>query len=848
MPVLYTYGATITASIAEFQSYSAIRYSPTDSTTPVSLVVTGTGWIDLSKLLGLQAAHIQAGEGVYTITAGGGNDVMVGSSGFDDLRGVDGDDRLYGGEWQDFLRGGLGNDLLYGGAGNDTLDDKDGSNRLFGGEGDDLLFVGEEAGLLRGTSTLYGGTGNDRISITQAYGSLDHIFGGKGWDTVTLVATHEPWHGFVVPAGIDIEVFTGGLSGSAELVNDVYDFSRTIVDHIIVSGGGGDDVIRFGRGYGSAYGGDGNDTIFCADEGGGIDPGAGRDVIHGGAGNDDLYETVSDFLEDRFYSGGGHDILYISGSETILTGFDFGRLGRWSEIWMNGRHLGDENANLMDASAVHSEGDELWILGNGGNDTITGSRYDHNALNGGDGDDVLTGGRSDDFFWGGTGADRMAGGRGEDSYVVDNSRDVIIETAQGGYDIVKISAKFYRLSANVEGWNLIGDQNTTLIGNDGAEYVTLESGTGSDLIRLGGGNDTLMRGARGGDGLVAYGGLGDDRMLGSLSAATLYGGGGNDSLLGGAHDALLFGGDGDDTIDGSGGNDVLRGGAGHDLLYGGGGDDFYFLDADDTIFTDFPDPGIDTVEADFRSWTMVGGIDSFISSAKGAVTITGNDLANRIETTKYADTIFGGSNDTMAGGAGNDFYYVNGGGIKVIEEAGGGYDHVVISGPGYRMNPNVEWLTFSDWARPGTRVDIVAGNRLNNLIEIQNCAFLVKLDAGAGNDTLQIGVGEVEITGGAGADEIAILDLFVDQMHFTFTDFETGTDRIILQGRYFGLQKGRLDSDLFHLGTGTRHGFVYDQDSGLLYFNFPGNDPDYSFAVAQFSDHAALSASDFSVV
>lgn len=850
MSVLYTYGATITASIAEFQSYSAIRYSPTDSTTPVSLVVTGAGWIDLSKILGPQAAQIQSGEGVYLITAGSGNDVMVGSSDYDYLRGVDGDDRLYGGDFGDILSGDLGNDLLYGGAGNDTLDDRDGSNRLFGGAGNDVIGAGYEIGPLRGTSTIYGGEGNDRILLSQSYTSLDHIFGGMGQDTLSFTSTPFSAHGFVVGPGHDIEVFAGVLYGASDTAADVYDFSSAVVDHIYISAGGGDDLIRFGRGYGSAAGGDGDDTIYGARGGGQIAGGAGRDLIYGGAGNETFLMSSGDILADTIYGGGGHDTLEIAGSETILTGFDFSRLGPWSEIWMNGRYLGDENGNLMDASAAHSVGDELWILGNGGNDTLTGSRYDHNALNGGDGDDVLTGGRSDDFFWGGSGADRMEGRRGEDIYYVDNSRDVIIETATGGYDFVKISTRFYRLSANVEDWSVIGDQDSTLIGNDGREYVTLLSGTGSDLIYLDGGNDTLMSDARLGDGLVAYGGLGDDRMLANLSAATLYGGGGNDSLQGGLHDSLLFGGDGDDTISGGGGNDVLRGGAGNDYFVPSRGDDFYFLDAGDILdFGSSGDRGIDTVQANFRSWTMVNGIDKFISTATGAVSITGNDEANRIETTKYADTIIGGSHDTMVGGAGNDFYFVNGGGIRVIEKAHGGYDHVVVFGPGYKMDPNVEWLTFDDWARPGPRVDVLAGNALSNLIEIGSSGFLIKLDAGAGNDTIQSGAGEIEITGGAGADVFRFVDLYADQFHVTFHDFTTGSDKIVLQGKYFGLgDRGQLESRLFHLGASTANGFVYDKETGLLSFNFPGNDPAYSFSIAWLSDHATLSASDFLIV
>ena len=46
MTLLYTYGQTISLTIAGYNQYTAIRYSPTDATTPVDLVLTDGGYMD----------------------------------------------------------------------------------------------------------------------------------------------------------------------------------------------------------------------------------------------------------------------------------------------------------------------------------------------------------------------------------------------------------------------------------------------------------------------------------------------------------------------------------------------------------------------------------------------------------------------------------------------------------------------------------------------------------------------------------------------------------------------------------------------------------------------------------
>jgi Ca2+-binding RTX toxin-like protein len=115
---------------------------------------------------------------------------------------------------------------------------------------------------------------------------------------------------------------------------------------------------------------------------------------------------------------------------------------------------------------------------------------------------------------------------------------------------------------------------STGAGNDEVYFSTsLAAGqfpAGSTIIDTGPGNDLIdLTGMHPGLGQQqAFGGEGDDRLLGSVRADILDGGGGRDSLMGG---------DGNDTLRGGDGNDVLVGGAGADILEGGAGRDQFVL-------------------------------------------------------------------------------------------------------------------------------------------------------------------------------------------------------------------------------------------------------------------------------
>ncbi len=103
--------------------------------------------------------------------------------------------------------------------------------------------------------------------------------------------------------------------------------------------------------------------------------------------------------------------------------------------------------------------------------------------------------------------------------------------------------------------------------------------------------------------------------------------------------------------------------------------------------------------------------------------------------------------DTLAGGAGNDFYFISSTLTKVGEKTGEGSDSVSTSLGSYTLGDNLEDLQHSNAsAFRGT------GNGLDN--RINGNAGNDSLDGGAGNDTLWGNGGDNSLLGGTGDDQL----------------------------------------------------------------------------------------------
>jgi Ca2+-binding RTX toxin-like protein len=312
-------------------------------------------------------------------------------------------------------------------------------------------------------------------------GSDDSIvYAGDGDDKITL--------------SIGADYIYGGAG--RDYIEDIGGNNYIVGDDNLYSSEGGDDWIVTGSGIDKIFAGGGNDFVNAGAEDDVIDGGAGDDLLWGGYGADGI-------------SGGTGDDTIFGGSGTTAT-YEFSIATDYSGI-----------TDLPTALTT-------WIAEVGA--LAVDDAFD-DYLDGGDGNDILYGQGGNDVLVGGAGNDTMDGGLGDDTFMVDSSRDVVIEAARGGYDTV-IATTSYSLSptAEVEVLKLSGVSSSAAINLTGSNTANEITGHAGKNKILGQGGNDVLKALSGNDRL--YGGTGNDK---------LYGGAGNDYLKGGSgRDVFVF--------------------------------------------------------------------------------------------------------------------------------------------------------------------------------------------------------------------------------------------------------------------------------------------------------------------
>lgn len=538
--------------------------------------------------------------------------------------------------------------------------------------------------------------------------------------SLLLTVTDSQGETFTKAVNIAVENVAPNISGTSG--NDIL-FGTTEEDTIY--GLAGNDMLNGGMGADTLIGGRGDDIYMLTD----ADiitenPGEGRDTVILGDG---LTETVYDLpdnvenlsalgvtghelhgnaLDNRITGGDGNDIIDGSGGTDIMEG------GKGDDVYFvdnagdRVRELAGEGedeirtaqANFSLASIANVE--KLTFIGVG---DFNGTG---NSLA-----NVITGGTGNDTLDGKTGIDTLTGLTGDDTYIVDNAGDQVIEAVNSGTDTVRASVD-YILGDNVERLELKGSAHSgtgnaldnILIGNNGAN--TLDGGLGADAMVGGLGNDVYI--VDNVDDVIteenaAWGGVDEvQTALQSLNlqanvenliytGASNFTGTGNDLaniLTGGASDDFLSGLEGMDTLNGGAGNDLLDGGSGADMMRGGTGDDTYYVENTNDRVRENAGEGTDTVisSVDF----VLGSNVENLTLTGGAVTGTGNGLANIILGSELDNVLRGGAgtdrligaggDDTLSGGSGADtFVFAPGFGHDIITDfAVGGANHDVI--------------------------------------------------------------------------------------------------------------------------------------------------------------------------
>ena len=485
-----------------------------------------------------------------------GNNHFVGLSGDDQLFGAAGADRLVGDAGDDLLDGGQGSDTMLGGLGNDIFVVDQAGDKVFelAGEGFDTVNTSISYALAANVESLRiigakgaidaHGNGADNwlnalwVDVAPTAGTQIRLYGEGGDDN--LLGSR---YGDLLDGGTGADKMTGGNGNDTYVVDNVGDM-------VVEKAGAGFDTVNSSISYTLAanveslrlidvtgavdahgnngnnwlnalwvdaepaagtmirlYGEGGNDNLIGSRYGDLLDGGTGADKMTGGNGNDTyVVDNASDIVVEK--AGQGFDTVNSSISYTLGANVESLRLidvtgavdahGNGAKNWLNALWVDVEPA----------AGTMIRLYGEGGDDTLIGSRYG-------------------DLLDGGAGADQMTGGDGNDSYVVNDARDVVIEKAGQGFDTVDASVS-YNLSANVESLRFIGTTGAvTAHGNNGnnwlsAIWVDVEPAAGT-MIRL-------------------YGEGGDDRLTGSRYGDLLDGGAGSDMLRGGGgRDRFHFG-------------------------------------------------------------------------------------------------------------------------------------------------------------------------------------------------------------------------------------------------------------------------------------------------------------------
>ena len=778
-------------------------------------------------------------DGNDTLDGGAGNDLLnAGTS------GGTGGNILRGGAGSDRLEGYGGNETFQGGSGNDTFYDSYGGQDVYlfdRGDGQDIIYADHgtirfAAGVLPTDVTLRGSSDysmvlgingtSDQISFFNWLNPfvgyrVDRVEFSEGtvWDAATLRA--------MASTGTAGDDYVGGTNGNDVLIGlGGNDLLQAWDGDDMLDGGPGNDILRgnfsnfggndifiFGRGYGFDLIQAATGTQDILQFVGGVLP-SDVSLLRNGV---DLYLSIDQsatqvristypMIEQIVFNDGtiwdtaaitSHTFIGTTNSITGTTGNDTFVVDNTLDTVTEAANQGTdtiqslvsytlpdnvENLTLTSYFNVDGTGNLLSnvIVGNSGNNTLTGSVNDYN----------------------GGGSDTLQGGAGDDTYTVVGNADLVIEAANEGIDSITLIGDAnrgwnYSLPDNVENltasgaaWvfpgqnrNFFGNALSNVINGDPQWFNYIDGGLGADRMTGGTFSDTYVVDDPGDT--VSDPGVSTDTVLSSVSyilganlenltltgtaainaignalnnvltgnsaANILTGGAGNDTYVIGIGDTIVeLTGGGTDTVStdatytlsadlenitltgtapinatgnaldnvltGNSAANVLDGGAGADQLIGGGGDDTYLVGAGDTI-VEQPFSGFDTVFAD-QTFTLSNDLENLTLTGAAAINGTGNALDNVLTGNSGANV--------LAGGAGSDTYVVDGG-DTVVESAGEGIDTVQTS---------VTWVLANDLENlnlTGSNPINGTGNALDNVLTGNSAANV--LTGGAGNDT-----------------------------------------------------------------------------------------------------------------
>jgi Ca2+-binding RTX toxin-like protein len=651
-------------------------------------------------------------------------------------------------------------------------------------------------------------TGSDLNNIIKGGSAADTLAGGLGADTYYLNSSKDT---VVESAG-------GGVDTIAVT------FSAMLADYANV-----ENIRLIGAAALSATGNSGFNFLYGNDGANILDGKGGADFMAGGKGNDTYYvDNAADSVFEN--AGEGRDTVISSVDFTLADNIenltlaagagDINGFGNASSNLLTG----NEGKNILDGldgadTMKGGKGDDIYFVANGGDKVIenvnegtdqvfstvdftlaTLSNVEHVHLTGAaikaTGNalaNVIHGNDQDNTIDGGKGADTMWGGKGNDVYYIDNAGDMIVELFNEGTDTVTSTVAFGSVINDVENYDfskLAGGVNFTADLYDNV----IKGGAGVDTLAGGEGNDTYyLNSAKDGVTEIIGGGTSDTIAVSFSADLANYTEIENIRLLGTA--ALKATGNGStNQLWGNTGANILDGKGGADTMSGGKGSDTYYVDNAGDLVEELGNEGTDTVISTVGH-ALDANVETLILAAgAGDIYGSGNALNNTIVGNESDNSLngFGGA-DTLKGGKGNDAYWVDNAGDKIVENLNEGIDRVYATVSfSLATLANVEALELKGLAlnATGNALDNqILGNGLDNIIDGGKGAD--EMIGGQGSDTYfvdNLGDEVIELPGGGTDKIVSTIALTSAYMEVEYYDFSKATSAVNFTGNSSGNQ------------------------------------------------------------
>lgn len=752
---------------------------------------------NLSIAYGTQIEHALGGRGSDTIIGNGLANDLRGMAGADSLSGEAGDDSLYGGAGADTLLGGAGNDLLIGedgvpsGAAPDliALVATNGGTAYLEQSWADFFYAPSFT-----LELVWQQQSSADPGLAMRFGNLEIHRAADGTGALRFDgALLEEWTGQILPATLTdgdphrlsiryddgdgrLQVYLDGakcaevsfVPGTRSLTNAggiwiaghaavgdlrIFDVPRTaqeIWDHALTAlpdpleigalmqywQGNGTDLVNVipnqpplsGMGSVSAL----NVSLQDTASGNRLYGGLGDDTYHVFSADDQVFEAL----------GAGNDLVIAFADFTLGAGQAVERL-QVAEGAGGIQLGGNARANRLQSSASHGDTlagdagndsyhlyhalDQVIEADGAGDDTIY-AYVDHQLAEGSAVESLVAVGTTALTLRGNGLANRLSssagfadtliGGAGNDLYVIHHSGARVTELVGGGSDTIEAYVDY--TLAGVTGIEMVTAKGTTglvLTGNAGANNFT-SNATRADTLIGGAGNDRYYL-YHAGDRVVEDVGGGKDQIYAYA----------NHTLFAGSLVEMIFakGTAGRTLVGNELANRFTSNAAFADTLNGGAGNDLYVLyHADDSVI-EAAGGGQDTIRA-YADHSLASGsrVEMIVAMGNAGRSLVGNALANSF--TSNATRA-----DTMAGGAGDDRYFVNHK-LDQVNEADGGGNDVIHASVSYRL---AETSYIEEIRAVGAEAISLTGNAMSNLL-YASLAWNDTLAGGLGDDSYYV--------------------------------------------------------------------------------------------------------------